>query len=105
VGNNPYTVPPVRRPDGTSWNNKRCCGVARSFQVIEYGVEAEFNVTSNIFANDPSWPDFSYEAMHFWPEMSRVLISALFTCDAERLAGVASADEVNLGNMVILKSP
>ncbi len=59
VGNNPYSVPPMIRPDGTSRNNKRCRGVAESVQVIEYGVEAEFNVAKNVLANDPSRPELS----------------------------------------------
>ena len=95
VGNNPYTVPPMRRPDGTSRNNKRCCGVVGMLQVSEYGVEAEFNMASNVFANDPSRPDFSYEAIHLWPEMARVFNSLLISGDAEWLAGVAAADEVD----------
>ena len=46
-------------------------------QISQYGVEAEFNVSSNVFANDPSRPDFSYEAMHFRPEVTRVAFAAL----------------------------
>ena len=105
VGNNPYTVPPMRRPDGASWNDKRRCGVARMRQVIEYGVEAEFNVASNVFANDPSRPDVSYESMHLRPEVTRVVYSALVACDAEGLAGITAADDVDGRNSVMMKSP
>ena len=96
MGNNPYAVPPMRRPDGASWNDNRRRGVARSFRVIEYGVETEFNMATNVLANDPSRPDLSYESMHFWPEMARVVYSALFAGDAERLAREARREEAHL---------
>src|SRR5258706_13491285 len=84
VGNNPYSVPPMRRPDGTSWNNRRCRGVTGVVQISQYGVEAESNVSSNVLANDPSRPEFSNESMPFRPEVAR---AALRSGDAERLAG------------------
>ncbi len=105
MGNNPYAVPPMRRPDGTSRNNNRRCGVAESFQVIEYGVETEFNVSSNVLAYDPSRPEFSYESMHLRPEVTRVAFAALLSGDAEGLAGVAPADEVDVGDVVMEESP
>ena len=71
----------------------------------EYGVEAEFNVSSNVFANDPSRPDFSNEAMHFRPEMTRVAFAELASGNAERLAGIPAANEVDVSNVVIVKSP
>jgi len=95
----------MRCPDGTSWNNKRRCGVASIFQVIEYGVEAKFNMARNIFANDPSRPDLSYESIHLWPEMARILDSSAIACDAKWLAGIATADDVNRWDSVMVKSP
>ena len=105
MGNNPYAVPPMRRPDGASWNNKRRCGVAFRCQVIEYGVETEFNVSSNILANDPSRPDFSYEAIHLRPEVARVGFPELLSCGAEGLAGISAADNVDGRDVVIVKPP
>ncbi len=105
MGNNPYAVPPVRRPDAASRNNKRRWGVASSFQVHEYSVEAEFNMSKNVLANDPSRPDLSYEAMHLRPEVARVASSALIAGDAEWLTRVAAADEVDGWNSVMVKSP
>jgi hypothetical protein len=32
--------------------------------------------------------------MHFWPEMSFVFFASLTTCDAERLAGISTDDDV-----------
>lgn len=101
MGNNPYAVPPLRRPDGTSWNNERPRGVAKGFQLIEYGVETEFNMSTNILANDPSRAEFSYESVHFRPEVARVALSALSFCDAEGLAGIAPADEVDRVDVVM----
>jgi hypothetical protein len=95
----------MRRPDGTSWNNKRPAGVARSFQVSEYGVEAEFNMAINVFANDPSRLEFSYESIHFWPKVSWIGLPALPPGDAEWLAGIAPAYDVDVADVVILKSP
>ena len=86
----------MRRPDGTSWNNERRCVVAESFQVIEYGVEAEFNMPSNVLANDPSRPEFSYESMHLGLETSRVFCSASVARDAEGLTGVSAAHDVDV---------
>jgi hypothetical protein len=80
-------------------------GVAFRVQVAEYGVETEFNVASNVFANDPSRPDFSNESIHFRPEVSRVVLAALLAGDAERLAGIAAANEVDLGDAVMVNSP
>lgn len=92
----------MRRPDGTSWNNERRCGVAGSVQVSEYGVEAELNMSSNILANDPSWPELSYEAIHFRPEMTRVVVAPLSAGNAERLAGIAAADNIDSCNLVMV---
>jgi hypothetical protein len=92
----------MRRPDGTSRNNERRRGVATSLQVIEYGVEAELNVSSNVLANDPSRPELSYEAMHLRPEVARVLLAASAAGDAEGLAGIAAADEVDLVDVVMV---
>jgi len=105
VGNNPYAVPPMRRPDGTSWNNERPAGVTRCFQRRKYGVEAEFNVAINILANDPSRPDFSYESMHFRPEVTRIGFSSFLPSDAEGLAGIAATDDVDGFDSVMVKSP
>jgi hypothetical protein len=91
----------MRRPDGTSWNNKRPAGVARIVQVCEYGVEAAFNMATNILANDPSRPEFSNEATHFRPEMSRVALSAATAGDAERLTGIPTADKVDVVDSVM----
>jgi len=89
------------RPDGTSWNNERPAGVACNFQVREYGVEAEFNMATNILGNDPSRPELSNESIHLWPEMSRVRCAALVAGDAEGLAGIAAADKVDMRDSVM----
>src|ERR1700733_6968213 len=95
----------MRRPNGASWNNERPAGVARGFQVREYGVEAAFNMATNVLANDPSRPDFSYESIHFRPEMARIGLASLFACDAEGLAGIAPANDVDCFDSVMMQSP
>lgn len=62
-------------------------------------------MASNVLANDPSRPDFSYEAIHFRPEVARIVVAALFSGDAKRLAGIAAADKVNSVDMFMVKSP
>jgi len=62
-------------------------------------------VIQNGPSDDPSRPDFSYEAMHLRPEMARVFCSALISGDAERLAGITAAYEVDRWNSVMVKSP
>ena len=84
----------MRGIDTARWNNKRPAGVSFSLQCSEYFVETEFNVSTNILANDPSWPQLSYKPMHFWPEMSGVFFASLTTCDGEGLAGVSTDDDV-----------
>src|ERR1700722_3678160 len=95
----------MRCPDGTSRNNERPAGGVRSVQVREYGVEAAFNVATNVLANDPSRPDFSYESIHFRPEMARIGLASLFAGNAEWLAGIASADDVDRSDAVMMQSP
>jgi len=63
-------------------------GVARRFQVSEYGVEAEFNMSGNVFANATLRPQFGNESIHFRPEMARISCPSLFARDAERLARI-----------------
>jgi hypothetical protein len=94
VSHNPDPVSFVRGIDTARWNNKRPAGVSFSLQCREYFVETEFNVSTNILANDPSRPQLSYKSMHFWPEMSRVFFASLTTCNAERLTGIPSNDDV-----------
>jgi len=94
VAHNPDPVSFVRGIDTARWNNKRPDGVSFSLQCSEYFVETEFNVSTNILANDPSRPQLSYKSMHFRPEMSGVFFASLTTCDREGLAGVSADDNV-----------
>jgi hypothetical protein len=62
-------------------------------------------VASNILANDPSWPEFSYESVHFRPEVTRIVVTASLSGNAERLAGIAAADKVNGWDVIMVKFP
>lgn len=58
VTNNPDSIPPVRRIEGASWNNKRLDFIALAFQVKTHLFELHVDDTSNILANNPSGPGF-----------------------------------------------
>jgi len=90
----------VRGVDGCSRNNKRPPGVAIGLQISEHLVEPQGDVTSNVLSNDPSGSDFANNSAHFRPEVARVLRASLLAGVRERLAGVASADDINWANAV-----
>lgn len=98
VGHDEDPVAPVRGIDGTSWNNKRPCGVARALQVIKHIVEPHRNVPSNIFSSDPSGPKFFGEAKHLRPEVAVICLASPLPGRREWLAGIAPANKVNWRN-------
>jgi len=59
-------------------------GVARRFQVSEYGANAEFNMSSTVFANDTSRPQLGKESIYSRPEMARVSCYSLFAATLKR---------------------
>src|SRR5690606_12392125 len=95
VGHNKDPVPSVRGTDGSSRNNKRPCLVACVFQVRKHIVEAQTDVSSNIFSKYPSGPEFPHESKHFRPEIAVILRASSLPGNTERLAGVSSANKVN----------
>jgi hypothetical protein len=81
--------------DGNSWNIKRPCGVAESFQVRKHIVEAHADVASNILSNDPSGPEFLDKTSKFRPEVAVIFLAKSSPGRAERLARVSSANNVD----------
>lgn len=102
VGNKPGTIPAVRRTDGTSRNKQRLDGISFSLKISADGLDdiflpfsvyrvhlSEQSVTvshvsrltglyhredaSNVLANDPTGPDFTYGAEHMRPEVTVIL--------------------------------
>ncbi|BFH12745.1 hypothetical protein J6TS7_64650 [Paenibacillus dendritiformis] len=58
VGHNEDSISSIRGTDGTSRNNNRLRGVTDAFQVNKHIVEPQSDVTSNVFTNKPTGPDF-----------------------------------------------
>ena len=101
MGHNPHPVPAVRRTEGASWkNNRRERFVAFARQVVVNRVEKcsalVSNEAINIFCHDPPWPESSYNSKHFRPEVAIICRALSFTGMANRLAGEAARDDVNL---------
>ena len=71
-GDDPDSISSVRGIDGASWNNKRPCGVAFTFQVKKHLVEPQRDVTSNIFANNKSGSFLLNKLKHCRPEVAIV---------------------------------
>jgi hypothetical protein len=79
VCNNPESLSEVRCADRASWYIKRPCGVAFTFQVSEYFVQAQFDESSNVFSNNPSGPTFPDKSKHFRPEVAGVVLRSLLS--------------------------
>jgi len=94
VCNNPESLSEVRGADRASWNIKRPCGVAFSFQVSEYFVQAQFDDSSNVFSNNPSGPAFPDKSKHFRPEMAGVVLGSLLARLGEGLTRESSANNI-----------
>jgi hypothetical protein len=105
VGNNPNSVSSVGGADGTSWNNKRPCGVAECVQVRKHFVEAQTDVPSNIFSKHPSGPEFFDKTTHFRPEVTVILRASTLPGCTEWLAGVSPANKVNWSNIFATQLP
>ena len=75
---------------GTSWNNKRPCGVAFTFQVKQHFVETQGNVTINVFANDPRGSFACNNFKQERPDVSVVFFSFSKSGDTEWLAWVST---------------
>jgi hypothetical protein len=95
VGKNPDAVSLVASSCGTSRNNKRPRGVAVVLQISEHSVERHRDDPSNVFANDPTGSRECNNLAHLRPEIAVVVLRGSLACDAERLAGKATTDEVD----------
>tara|TARA_R100000657_G_scaffold66_3_gene59 strand:- start:108 stop:395 length:288 start_codon:yes stop_codon:yes gene_type:complete len=84
--------------DTASWNNKRLRGVTLGFQVKTHIIECHIDEATNVFDNDPSGLFVFNNFIHERPEVSVVFLAFFLACNAERLTGDASTDEVELLN-------
>jgi hypothetical protein len=99
VGNKPDSVSPVRRIDGTSWNNKRLYLVPFGFHVslhlLEYHPTLLSKQSVNVFSDNPCRLNLPYNSEHLRPEEAVVARSLSPSALAERLAGEAARNNVN----------
>jgi hypothetical protein len=86
MSHDPDSIPSVEGTDGASWNNKRLGGVVFTFQVSQHVVEPHTDVTSNIFCNDPSGPDFFDKSEIFRPESAVIILAFSLPGSAKWLA-------------------
>src|SRR5690606_10203420 len=91
----PETVTPVRRVDGTSRDNGRPCGVADTFQVSKHSVEPILaNRCRNLLSHENSGPSGTGESKPVGPQMPLIVLASLLSRDAERLAGRTSGPQL-----------
>jgi hypothetical protein len=88
---------------GTSRKSKRPDGVAAALQVRKHSVEAQADEASNVLSKHPSGPELVHEPMHFRPEVAVIFLASLLSGNGERLAGEASANNVNCPDPVTLQ--
>jgi hypothetical protein len=94
----------MRGIDGTSWNNKRLDFVPDAFHVSRHLAECHTDEASNIFTNDPSWPDFRYNPEHCRPEVAVIVLALLLPGNGKRLTGETATNEVNGINSICPES-
>ena len=80
---------------GASRNNNRPPGVAIGLQVSKDLVEAQGDVTSNIFSKYPSGSDFANNSTHLRPEVARIFMASLLAGVAVGLTRIATTDEID----------
>lgn len=124
-GDDPDPVASVRCTDTASRNNERLDGISLSFEILADGVENESSLfdsrngrilracngrrchvndltgqyhtgdASNIFTNDPSRSDLSYDRKHVRPEVTVIVRPASFAGNGKRLAGESAREHVD----------
>jgi hypothetical protein len=95
VGQNEHPVSSVRGVDTASWNNKALRGVAFVFQVSKHRVECQIDDPRHILTNDPSGPEFVYDAAHFRPEVTVIFLASALPGEGKRLARESAGNNVN----------
>jgi len=70
--------------------------VTHSVQVAENGVEAERDMSFNIFEEYPSGVDLSDNSGHVGPEVALIVGTLALAGGAERLAGISGEDGVDV---------
>ena len=85
----------MRGVDTASWNKECLAFVSFRFQVRKHLVECQIDDSRHIFTNDPSGPEFSYDAEHFRPEVTVIVLASALPGKGKGLAGESAGNNVN----------
>ena len=94
MGQDEDPEPLVRRADLCRAEQTRRRRVAQSPKLSQDGLEAEGDVTGDVFEEHPFGAAFPDDAAHVGPEVAGIVGSAAFASGAERLAGVSGQHRV-----------
>lgn len=99
MGDEPHAISAVWRIDGTSRNKIRlnlvACILQISAHLLEYHSLRPINDAENIFAHDPTRGNLSNCSQHLRPEVAVIVSSFALACEAERLAGESSREDIH----------
>ena len=84
----------MRRADFCRREQTRRRRVAHSPKLSEDGLEAEGDVTGDVFEEDPLWAAFTDDPGDVWPEVAGIGGTSAFSGGAEGLAGISGEDNV-----------
>jgi hypothetical protein len=90
----------MRGVHGTSWNNKRLCFVAFTFQVRQTAVEFHVDNSVNVFRNSPSGPDLGNDTEHFRPEETVIVLASSLPGDGKWRTRETPRDEGDFPVMI-----
>ncbi len=94
MGQDEDTLPLVRRADLCRREQARRRRVAHSPKLSQDGLEAEGDVTGDVFEEDPFRAAFSDDPGDIGPEVTGIVGAAALSCRAEGLARVSGQDGV-----------
>jgi len=94
VGQDEDAQPLMRRADLCRREQARRRRVAQSPKFSENGLEAESNVTGNVFEEDPFGAELKDDAGDVGPEVTGIVGPAALTGRAEGLAGISGEDGI-----------
>lgn len=84
----------MRRADLCRREQARRRRVAQSPKLSQDALEAEGDVTGDVFEEDPFGTAFADDAGNIGPEVTGVVGAAALTCGAEGLAGISGEDSI-----------
>ena len=94
MGQDEDAQPLVRRPDLCRREQARRRRVAQSPKLSQDGLEAEGDVTCNVFEKDPFRAAFADDPRDVGPEVPGIIGTSPFACRAEGLAGITGEDGI-----------